>query len=268
MKSLNGRELADFVKERQARQVRALRQAEHIVPKLAIVQASDSPVVDTYVRMKQQYGEDILVEVERFRPADEDVLSTIASLNKDTSIHGIIVQLPLNDVSQTQEAIDLVAPEKDVDGLGINAQLVPATAMAIDWLLTGYNVDLSGRIAIIGEGRLVGAPLAKLWRGAGKNVTTFNQKSDTMKAYLREMDVIVTAAGVPRLLKSEDVKTGAVVIDAATSAEHGKIVGDVSDELYERSDISITPKKGGVGPLTVAALFDNVIRAARATTTN
>jgi methylenetetrahydrofolate dehydrogenase (NADP+)/methenyltetrahydrofolate cyclohydrolase len=264
MKSLNGRELADFIKERQARQVRALRQADHVIPKLAIVQTSDNPVIDTYVRMKQQYGEDVLVEVERHRPSNENLLSTITSLNDDPSVHGVILQLPLDDESQTQEAVDLVAPQKDVDGLGINAELVPATAMAIDWLLNGYNVDLSKRIAIIGEGRLVGAPLAKLWKTAGKDVTTFNRKSDDMKAHLRDMDIIVTAAGVPELLKSEDVKSGAIVVDAATSAEHGKIVGDVSDELYERDDVSITPKKGGVGPLTVTALFDNVIRAARA----
>ena len=265
MKSLNGRELADFIKERQARQVRALRQADHVIPKLAIVQTSDNPVIDTYVRMKQRYGEDVLVEVQRHRPSNEDLLSTITTLNDDPSVHGIILQLPLDDESQTQEAVDLVAPAKDVDGLGINAELVPATAMAIDWLLNGYNVDLSKRIAIIGEGRLVGAPLAKLWKTAEREVTTFNRDSVSMKNELREMDIIVTAAGVPELLKTQDVKSGAVVVDAATSAEHGKIVGDVSDELYERDDISITPKVGGVGPLTVTALFDNVIRAAQKT---
>lgn len=264
MRSLNGRELADFIKERQARQVRALRQADHVIPKLAIIQTSDNPVIDTYVRMKQQYGEDVLVEVERHRPSNENLFSTITSLNEDSSVHGIILQLPLDDESQTQEAVDLVAPAKDVDGLGANAELVPATAMAIDWLLAGYNVDLSKKIAIIGEGRLVGAPLAKLWKAAGKDVMTFNRKSDDMNTDLLDMDIIVTAAGVPSLLQSENVKPGAVVIDAATSAEHGKIVGDVSDELYDRDDISITPKKGGVGPLTVTALFDNVIRAARA----
>lgn len=268
MRSLNGRELADFIKERQARQVRALRQADHVIPKLAIVQTSDDPVIDTYVRMKQQYGEDILVEVESHRPSNEDLLSTVATLNNDLSVHGIILQLPLDDESQTQQAVDLVAPQKDVDGLGVNAELVPATAMAIDWLLAGYNVDLSKRIAIIGEGRLVGAPLAKLWKTGNRDVTTFNRESVSLKADLREMDIIVTAAGVPDLLKSEDVKSGAVVVDAATSAEHGKIVGDVSDELYERDDISITPKKGGVGPLTVTALFDNVIRAAQSSVQN
>ena len=265
MRSLNGRELADFIKERQARQVRALRQADHVIPTLAIIQTSDNPVIDTYVRMKQRYGEDILVVVECHRPSNEDLFSTITTLNDDPSVHGIILQLPLDDESQTQEAVDLVAPAKDVDGLGVNAELVPATAMAIDWLLAGYNVDLLKQIGIIGEGRLVGAPLAKLWKTAGRNVTTFNRKSDDMKARLADMDIIVTAAGVPELLKTKDVKAGAVVVDAATSAEHGKIVGDVSDALYERDDISITPKIGGVGPLTVTALFDNVIRAAQKT---
>lgn len=266
MKSLNGRELADFIKERQARQVRALRQADRIIPKLAIIQTSDDPVIDTYVRMKRRYGDDIQIEVELHTPAHDEVMTTITELNDNSAVHGIIIQLPLDDVTQTQEALDAVLPEKDVDGLGKAAVHIPATPMAIDWLLAGYNVDLTKSIAIVGEGRLVGAPLAKLWKGADRNVAVFDETDGDITAHLHEADIIVTAAGVPNLIMNAAVKPGAVVVDAATSAEHGKIVGDVADEVYERDDIVITPKKGGVGPLTVAALFDNVIRAARKTT--
>ena len=111
---------------------------------------------------------------------------------------------------------------------------------------------------------LVGAPLARLWKQAGHTVTVYDTSSENMSEELRGSDVIVSAAGVPGLITTQVVKPGAVVVDAATSAEHGKILGDVADDLRDRDDLTITPEKGGVGPLTVTALFDNVIRSARA----
>lgn len=264
MKLLNGTELAGYIKERQARQVRGLRQADKVVPKLAIVQTTDDPVIATYVRMKQRYGADILVDVEIYAVTSDELLATIEKLNGDESVHGIIVQLPLADKSQTEKAVNLVAPEKDVDGLGEHAIFTPATPMAIDWLLAGYNVDLAHKkIALVGRGRLVGAPLAKLWLDAGRDVTVFDKSTSHELSQLGDFDVIVSATGVPGLLTSSMIRSGAVVVDAATSAEHGKIVGDVSADVRERDDLTITPEKGGVGPLTVCALFDNVIRSAR-----
>jgi len=263
MKILNGRELADFVKERQAKQVRALRQAHHIYPKLAIVQTIDNPVIDSYVRLKQAYGADILIDVEIYKIDQDQLPGVVERLNSDPSVHGIIIQLPLADESATQASVDLVAPQKDVDGLGMDATLDPATPLAIIWLLAGYNVDLRGRqIAIVGNGRLVGAPLARLWQMSGYDVTVFDEDSKDMESQLPDFDVIVTATGVPGLIGKDSVKQGAVIVDAGTAAEHGKIVGDIAPELRERDDLTITPEKGGVGPLTVAALFDNVIRAA------
>lgn len=264
MKLLSGTELVGYIKERQARQVRALRQAEQISPRLAIIQTSASQVIDTYVRMKRRYGEDILVEVDIYKPPNEELFETIKKCNQDDSVHGMIVQLPLEDKNQTDQALQLVAPEKDVDGLGGNDGFTPATAMAIDWLLAGYNVGLSGKnVAIVGYGRLVGEPLAKLWRAAGYEINVYTRSTENMPEKLKEADVIVTATGVPNLIRPDMVKPGAVIVDAATAAEKGKIVGDVSPKVRERDDITITPEKGGVGPLTVAALFDNVIRAAR-----
>ncbi len=264
MKILNGSELAEYIKERQARQVRALRQADEINPKLAIVQTTDDPVIATYVRMKQRYGADILVDVEVHEVTSGALFETIEQLNNDDSVHGIIIQLPLADESQTEQAVNQVVPVKDVDGLGKRALLTPATPMAIDWLLAGYNVQLTDRqIAIVGNGRLVGAPLAKLWREAGHEVKVYDRSSADMLRELTEADIIVTAAGVPGLITSEVIKPGAVVVDAATSAEHGKIIGDIAGDVRLRQDVVMTPEKGGVGPLTVAALFDNVIRATR-----
>lgn len=268
MKLLDGRELAGYVKERQARQVRALRQAWNVFPKLAIVQTVDNPVIDAYVRLKQAYGEDILVEVEVHKVDQAELQVTIERLNQDESVHGIIIQLPLADESATQTAVDAVAPEKDVDGLGEHATLTPATAMAIDWLLAGYNVELKQKkIVIVGNGRLVGAPLSRIWQAAGYDVTVCDSKTDDLATVIRQSNVIVTATGVPGLITAQMVQPSSVVVDAGTAAEHGKIVGDLAPDIRERGDLTITPEKGGVGPLTVTALFDNVIRAAQATTT-
>jgi len=264
MKVLNGSELAAYIKERQAQQVRALKQADGINPKLAIIQTTDDTVIATYVRMKQRYGADILVDVDVHAVSSEALFDTIRHLNEDISVQGIIIQLPLADTSQTDQAVSMVIPEKDVDGLGQKALLTPATPMAIDWLLAGYNVQLTDKkIAIVGNGRLVGAPLAKLWRDGGRDVTVYDQSSADMANGLKQADIIVTAAGSPGLITSKMIKPGAVVVDAATSAEHGKIVGDIAEDVRERDDLVLTPEKGGVGPLTVAALFDNVIRSAR-----
>ncbi len=264
MKLLNGLELAGYIKERQAKQVRALRQSWRIVPRLAIVHTSDDPTIETYMRLKSQYGEDILVEVDIYKPVDSELINQIESLNRDENIHGIIVQLPLADQSMTDAAVNAVKGDKDVDGLSGNSVFVPATAMAIDWLLAGYNVELNyKKIVIVGNGRLVGAPLYKLWKNEGFDVTVCDSKTPDIASVIKSADVIVTATGVPGLVTSDMIKSGATVVDAGTAAEHGKIVGDLSDDIRHRQDLTITPVKGGVGPLTVTALFDNVILAAR-----
>lgn len=264
MKILNGSELVGYIKERQAKQVRALRQSWRVFPKLVIISTNDNPVNEVYLKLKKQYGEDILIDVEICKTTTLDVKNNINDFNKDPDIHGIIVQLPISDVSMTDEVINMINPEKDVDGLAQNSLFTPATAMAIDWLLTGYNIDLNyKKIAIVGEGRLVGVPLAKLWRNNGFDIETYNDKTTDLKNKLLKADVIVSAAGVPGLIKSDMTPSHAVIVDAGTASENGEIVGDVDDDLRNRDDLTITPKKGGVGPLTVAALFDNVITSAR-----
>jgi len=266
MKVLNGAELADYIKERQAKQVRALRQAWSVFPKLAIVYTSDSPVIATYMRLKQRYGQDILVDVDIHYVSDSEALALIKQLNADESVHGIIVQLPLGDQTQTDTLVNAVAPEKDVDALGVDATLDAATPTAISWLLAGYNVELKGKsIVILGKGRLVGEPLARMWRSSGYNVTVADRSTGDLKALVHSADIVVSATGSPGILTSDMLRPETVVVDAATASESGKIVGDVAAGVRERHDLVITPEKGGVGPLTVCALFENVIRAARAT---
>lgn len=266
MKLLNGRELAEFIQERQAHEVRALRQAHDIAPKLAIVVTIDNPVIDVYIRLKQRYGADIQVNVDVHRVDLTAVPELLNMLSNDNSVHGIIVQLPLADPNQTDEIVNMVTPAKDVDALGAKAEFDPATPMAILWLLAGYNVDLNGKqILLIGRGKLVGAPLERMLLASGMNVTVADRKTADLAEEAKQADIIITATGSPAILYAEMIKEGAVVVDAGVASEDGKTVGDVAADVYDRDDLTLTPVKGGVGPLTVSALFENVIRAARRT---
>ena len=265
MKILNGRELADFIQERQAPEVRALRQAHHVFPKLAIIVTVDNPVIDLYIRLKSKYGADLQIHVDVHRVDQAAVPKLLQDLNQDPTVHGIIIQLPLADPSQTEELVNQVAPAKDVDALGAKAIYDPATPIAIMWLLAGYNIELRGKhILLIGKGKLVGTPLAKMMLASGLDVQIADRATADLVATTLEADIIVTATGSPAILYPKMIKKFAVVVDAGVASEDGKTVGDVAPEVYDRDDLTITPVKGGVGPLTVCALFENVIRAARA----
>ena len=264
MKLLNGSDLAGYIKERHAAQVRTLRQDKGVTPKLAIIVASDNPVIDVYMRLKRSYGKDIGAEVEVHRVQQNEVRALLNVLSNDPDVHAIIVQLPLQDPSETDELVRLVPPDKDVDGLGDKPAFEPATPLAILWLLAGYNIDLAGKdIVLVGQGKLVGAPLEKMLLASGITPRVVVKETPDGAGEIRKADVIISATGVAGLIKPDMVKPGAVVVDAGVASEGGKTVGDVAPEVYERDDLTITPPKGGVGPLTVCALFENVIRAAQ-----
>ncbi|HSW66229.1 MAG TPA: bifunctional 5,10-methylenetetrahydrofolate dehydrogenase/5,10-methenyltetrahydrofolate cyclohydrolase [Bacillota bacterium] len=264
MKVLNGRELADYIKERQIRDARSIRQSLHVVPKLAIVLTVDYPTIEVYMRLKKKYGADLGVEVEIHRVKQDDAPAIIKELNEDPSVHGIIVQLPLERPEETDPLVNLVAPQKDVDALGEHAAFDPATPLAILWLLAGYNVDFNGKkVLLVGRGKLVGRPLERLLQASGVDVWSVDHTVTDLKAETLKADIIVTATGSAGVITADMIKRGAVVADAGVAAEGGKTVGDLADDVYDRDDLTLTPKKGGVGPLTVTALFENVLRAAR-----
>lgn len=262
MKLLNGSELAGFIKERHAHQVRALR-SQKIFPKLAIVQAKNDPVINTYVGLKQKYGADINVEVAVHKVDQAQVPRLLENLNNDDGVHGIIVQLPLADPGQTDEIVNLVTAGKDVDSLSKKSNFEPATPMAILWLLAGYNIDLAGKqVLVVGHGKLVGIPLTAMLVRSGIDVSVADERTNDLDVKAKAADIIITATGSPGVLKAEMIKTNAVVVDAGVASEDGKTVGDLAPEVYKREDLTLTPQRGGVGPLTVCALFENVIRAA------
>ena len=269
-KILDGRELAGFVKARQAHVVKMLKSQKKF-PKLVIVRESNNPVIEKYVKLKGRYGGDIGVEVVDLlveHPSLEKMKETVKNLSSDETVSGIIVQLPLTNPDWTEEIVNEITPEKDVDGLanyeGREDERVfdSATATAINWLLAGHNIELKDKkIAIVGRGKLVGRPLIRMWKNSGYSLEVFHRGSDFSK--LKEFDVVVTATGNPHLIKSEMIKPGAIVVDAGTASEGGHLVGDISDEIRAREDLSyVTPRIGGVGPLTVSVLFEDVLAAA------
>ena len=272
VKILDGRELAGFIKEKQARQVREMRSKKKF-PKLMIIRDSDNPVIVKYVNLKKHYGEDIGVEVVDQKIAgveDENTLNAakeiVLAANADQTVSGIIIQLPLKNKDLTDDLVNINSPKKDVDGLNqtvakAERKFESATATAINWLLSGYDISLTDKkVALIGYGRLVGQPLKRIFDNSGVEAKVF--RHDDSLEELKTFDVIISATGVPHLIKTELVKPGAVIVDAGTASEDGVLVGDVDEPVRERTDLAaITPKIGGVGPLTVSVLFDDVIQA-------
>lgn len=252
MKRLDGREVAGFIQERHARQVRGL----HPAPRLAIVRQGATPATDLYLRVKRQYGEDIGASVSLYTETPDSILDRIAALNADPVVTGIIIQLPFADAPALEErATAAVAPGKDVDGLAPDSPFEVATVKGIFWLLAAYNTDIKGRVAVVGQGRLVGRPFADQAEASGAEVLRADINTPDLTAVTSTADIIVTATGRPGLITSGMVRSGAIVIDA------GSPRSDLAPELFGRSDLTITPNPGGVGPMTVAALYDNLLIA-------
>ncbi|MBR2589103.1 hypothetical protein IKE84_02075 [Candidatus Saccharibacteria bacterium] len=271
-KILNGKELASYIKERQAHEVRSLR-SQKKYPKLMIIRDSDNPVIIKYVNLKKQYGKDINIDVidQKINPVkDSESLAAakkiVQSANDDNTISGIIIQLPITDKNLTDDLVNTISPTKDVDGLNqttvdIKRKFESATATAITWLLSGYGIELDGKkVALVGYGKLVGKPLKRIFDNSNINTEVFRHNSDLTR--LTNFDVIISATGVPHLITNSMLKPGAIVVDAGTASENGVLVGDIDESVRNRNDLTaITPKIGGVGPLTITALFDNVIHA-------
>ena len=265
MKYLNGSEIAGFIKERQARQIRSLVQSKGVKPRLDIVICGNDAASEKYTQIKQKYGESICVEVVIHNCQQEDVGSLITELNANDSVKGIVVQLPLPNKGETTNIVNLISLQKDVDSLADkNNYYDSATATAIMWLLAGYNIDLNAKkIVIVGRGKLVGEPLEKIMQKSGLKPVVIDEFTQNNDQEIAEADILISAVGKPGIIKANLIKPGCVVVDAGVASEGGVIKGDLEDAVYKREDIkAVTPKIGGVGPLTVAVLFDNLIKAA------
>ena len=203
--------------------------------------------------------------------AIDEMEAQIEKLNKDETVNGILVQLPLPPCFDEGRIINAISPVKDVDGLTYpnvgnlvleNECLVSCTPMGVMELLDMYNVSLKGKNAcIVGRSNLVGKPLIQLLLARDATVSICHSKSVDIKSYTKMADVLIVAAGHPNLITKDMVKEGAVVIDVGINKENDSLVGDVSfDEVSKKASL-ITPVPGGVGPMTIASLLKNVVKA-------
>jgi len=254
-------------------------------PKLVIVQIGDNEESATYIRQKKLFGESIgaLVEHMKLRPdiSETDLLSTIQQLNNDNTIHGVIVQMPIPPHLDKGTVVDAIAMDKDVDGLGSgnvkalweNTQgLVPATTKGILSLLSEYKIPVAGKhVVVVGRSSLVGKPTAQALINADATVTVAHSKTPNLPEVTRTGDILVVAAGKPHFIQRDHVREGQVVIDVGITAVTGEklddevpektITGDVHFDAVKDIVAAISPVPGGVGPMTVASLFQNLVSA-------
>ncbi|HLL87204.1 MAG TPA: bifunctional 5,10-methylenetetrahydrofolate dehydrogenase/5,10-methenyltetrahydrofolate cyclohydrolase [Thermoleophilaceae bacterium] len=275
---IDGRAVAARVRERVRGEVDRLGAERGVRPGLATVLVGDDPASELYVRRKREAcAEAGIRSVHRPVPADtsaHDLASTLADLNADPSVHGILLQLPLPAGLGGAGMTRRIAPEKDVDGLhpvnaGLLAQgapdaVAPCTPAGVIELLRAAGVELAGaRAAVIGRSTLVGRPMASLLLAEDATVTHCHSRTRDLDAVCREAEVIVAAAGVPRLVTAGMVAARATVIDVGTNRTEEGLVGDVDFEAVREVAGAITPVPGGVGPMTIAMLLENTVRAAR-----
>ncbi|MFE9173036.1 bifunctional 5,10-methylenetetrahydrofolate dehydrogenase/5,10-methenyltetrahydrofolate cyclohydrolase [Streptomyces kebangsaanensis] len=270
---MDGTALARRVVEETAEQAAALTGRTGTVPCLATVLVGEDPASVTYVRMKQNRCRRAGIGSRHVAlPAEtttEELVGTLRSLSEDPAVHGILLQHPVGDHIDERAAFEAIAPEKDVDGVTFASfaamsfglpGFVSCTPGGILRLLDEYGVELGGRRAVVvGRSAILGKPVGMLLLARDATVTYCHSRTADLPSVVREADVVVAAVGRPRLIRGQDVKPGAVVIDAGYNPGN---VGDVDyDSAVERASL-ITPVPGGVGPMTIATLLEQTVHAA------
>ena len=243
---------------------------------LAVVIVGNNPASQVYVKNKIRACEDVGFYSENIELdeniSEKELLQEIDKLNKNDRIDGILVQLPLPAHINELKIIDSISPEKDVDGfhvsnigkmvIGDETGFLSCTPYGIMQLLEEYKIEIAGKDAvIIGRSNIVGKPMALMLIQKGATVQVCNSNTKNLRKKLNKADIIIVAAGVPKLLKKEDVKEGAVVIDVGINRVDGKICGDVDYEEVAEKTSYITPVPGGVGPMTIASLIKNTFKS-------
>jgi methylenetetrahydrofolate dehydrogenase (NADP+)/methenyltetrahydrofolate cyclohydrolase len=275
---IDGKAVATSVRERVRGEVEELAAQLGRPPGLATVLVGNDPASAIYVRRKREACEEVGIRSFHHEPdgsiSSEDLLELVAELNDSDEIDGILVQLPLPEQIDTDAIVAALDPGKDVDGLtptsaGLLARgepgLVPCTPQGIMELLSSAGVDPAGKEAVIvGRSNLVGRPLFSLLLGAHATVTICHSRTRDLGEVCRRAEILVAAAGRPRLIGAEMVRPGATVIDVGTNRTDDGLVGDVDFDAVSEVAGTITPVPGGVGPMTIAMLLTNTVQAARA----
>jgi methylenetetrahydrofolate dehydrogenase (NADP+) / methenyltetrahydrofolate cyclohydrolase len=274
---IDGKAVAADVRARVADEASAFAEEHGVRPGLATILVGDDPASHVYVQNKRKSSEDVgIASIHHELPASasqDEVAELISSLNEDDAVSGILLQLPLPAQIDGDEMTALIDPLKDVDGLtplsagrlfqGLEG-LVPCTPTGVMELLRVAGAELEGAEAVvIGRSKLVGKPVAALLLAANATVTQCHSRTRDLAAVCRRADVLVAAVGVPKIVTADMVREGAIVIDVGIHRTDDGLVGDVDFEAVKDLAGAITPVPGGVGPMTIAMLLSNTMKAAR-----
>ena len=274
---IDGKELAKKIRQELKQEVEQLKQ-KNIVPKLSVIMVGNDPASAVYVRNKSKACNEIGIEFEEFL-LDENIqqaelLNLIQTLNNRKDIHGILLQSPIPKHLDIREAFNSILPEKDVDGfhpinvgkLAIGEDcFISCTPAGVMKMLEEYGIEMQGKQAVvIGRSNIVGKPLSQCLLNKNATVTICHSKTQNIAEITKQADILIAALGKPKFVTADMVKPGAVVIDVGINRnEEGKLVGDVDFANVESKASYITPVPGGVGPMTIAMLMTNVVKAAK-----
>ena len=277
MQILDGKALAQNIEKEIQKEVESLSQ-KGITPGLAVMLVGSDPASQSYVNMKAKACKRTgIYSITHEMPGNiqqESLLQTISMLNQNPNIDGILVQLPLPKHIDTTAVLEAIAPHKDVDGFHpfnmgrVFANLesfVPATPMGVLTLLKHYKIPLQGKnVVIVGASNIVGKPLGALFLNENATITLCHIYTQDLAKHTKEADILCVAVGKPNLITKDMVKEGAIVVDIGISRlQDGRIVGDVDFENVAPLCSFITPVPGGVGPMTIASLLQNTLKAAK-----
>lgn len=276
-KLIDGKELAKKKRKQVSEEVAKLKE-NGITPGLAVILVGDNQASKTYVRNKQKACQEtgmhsVLIDYPE-TITEQTLIAKIKELNADTSIHGILVQLPLPAHIREEPIIEAISPEKDVDGfhpINIGRMMtgqdafLPCTPFGVMEMIREIDVDITGKhVVVVGRSNIVGKPAGQLFLNEDATVTYCHSKTKNLKHHTLQADILIAAVGKVDLITKEHVKDGAIVIDVGMNRNtEGKLCGDVSfDEVKEKASY-ITPVPGGVGPMTITMLLFNTLKSAK-----
>lgn len=278
MQLLDGKLLSQKIEKTVQAKTKALRQSTGLVPGLAVILVGHDPASAAYVNMKKKACDRVgFYSVTHEMPADISqaaIENTITMMNNNPNINGILIQLPLPSQIDTTRILELVDPSKDVDGFhpynvgrlttGLDG-FVPCTPLGVMALFSEYNIDVKGKnCVVVGASNIVGKPMAALLLNENATVEICHIFTDDLKKHTLNADILLVGVGVINLIKEDMVKDGVIIIDIGINrADNGKLVGDVDFLNVSKKCSYITPVPGGVGPMTIAMLLSNTLKAAQ-----
>lgn len=274
---IDGKSLAKEIRENLKKEAEKLRD-KGIIPHLAVIMVGDNDASKVYVRNKSRACEEIGIEFKEYllpsTTKQSELIELIKKLNEDKKVNGILLQSPIPKPLNIQKAFNTISPEKDVDGfnpynvgnlcIGQDG-FIPCTPLGIMKMFEKYNIDIDGKkVAIIGRSNIVGKPMAQCMLAKNATVTICHSRTRELKKEVKDADIIISASGKRNIVTSDMVKDEVVIIDVGMNRnDEGKLCGDVDFEKIKEKASYITPVPGGVGPMTIAMLMENVIKATK-----